>query len=133
MMVPKPKKPILKKTTKKKTTEKSATEKLAKSKLKNLAEMLKDPRATAVQKRKKLSSFGAMYEKTIQKKKEAYKKLIEVAKEKPKKVVGLEEFDHNLFLDCGKDLTVYFNRLKKEITNLEGVKRTIDQAIKEQK
>lgn len=115
----------------KKVTKKPATKKIAKSKLTNLSELLKNPRATKVQKRKKLSSYSTMYEKAIKRKKETYKKLYELAKKDPKKVVGLEEFDHNLFLDCNENFGQFFKKLSTEIKTLEAEKKIIDKATKE--
>ena len=110
---------------------KPATKKVADSKLKNLAEVLQNPKSTKVQKAKKLNSYSTMFEKTIKRKKEAYRKLYDLAKKDPKKVMGLEEFDHNLFLDCEEKFGQFFKRLREDIKSLENQKDLIDQAIKE--
>lgn len=112
-------------------TPKSPTKRIAESKLNNLSEVLKNTRTSKAQKIKKLESYSAMYEKAIKRKKEVYKKLFELAKKDPKKVVGLEEFDLNLFLDSNKNFSDFFRRLRSEINTLEKQKRTIQGAIAE--
>lgn len=112
-------------------TPKSPTKRIAESKLNNLSEVLKNTRTSKAQKIKKLESYSVMYEKAIKRKKEVYKKLFELAKKDPKKVVGLEEFDLNLFLDSNKNFSDFFRRLRSEINALEKQKRTIQGAIAE--